>query len=143
MLVSASLWVNAKTLALPYFGVDLSCSGNPKQNAQVSHNYSNSNSLWSDDQVCHNSDSSDSFGQYDQLSHNYSILRCHYSRLDVVSYTCNIMATAQNFVELVYLPQAVLVYLDFMAHSSSYLLSKASHRIHQACFRYWATLPGT
>ena len=91
--------------------------GNLEQNAQVSHNCSSLDSLWSDDWVCHNSDSSSSLEQYGQLSCNYSTLGSHYNHLDVVSYTCYIMAIAQNFVELVCLLRAVLVYPNFLAHS--------------------------
>ena len=47
------------------------------------------------------------------------------------------------FVEPVYLPPTILVCLDSLAHSSSYLLSEASHRVHQACFDYWVSSPGT
>ena len=68
--------------------------------------------------------------QYDQLSRNYNFLVSHYSHLDVVSCTCYIMVISQNFIEPIYLHQAVLVYPDFLAQSSFYLLSEASHWIH-------------
>ena len=116
--------------------------GDLKQNAQAFHNCSSPSSLWSDDRACHNSENSNSLEQYDWLSHDYNTLRNHYSHLNVVSSTYYIMVIAQNSVELVSLPQAALVYPDFLAHSFSYLLSEASHRVRQACFGYWASLTG-
>ena len=114
--------------------------GNLERNAQASHNCSSSGSPLSDDQACHNSDS---LGLYGQLFHNYSILVNHCNHLDVVSCICCRAATTRSSIEPVYFLRTVLVDPDFLAHSSSYLISEAFHQTHLTYLDYWASLSRT